>query len=804
MSVVNSDSVRAGAAGAGGGGGLVLEQSVRNDGTARTQRTVSGRAGRKMTWDLWIKRCAPGARDYLWRVAPYGSVFLAFNANDTFTFNAESDGVANTWISRTTTAVYRDVNAWYHITVGVDANQTDNTCCKIEINGVEVTSFGTLANPPSADRDLEGLNDPTAWMSEVGATTDALNGYAARLIYIDGYKLDASSFSEFDDDGINIPIDVSGLTWSGEACHLDFADSSDYGNDVSGLDNHYTDTNFAAADQMLDSPTDDADSGAGNFCTMNPLNSNSSYTMSDGNLLASHATATHLSAFGTHAMPSGKWYWEVTWVSGSGNEQQTGICPSNAGLANQPSNNAGGSEIQYWDDTIKTLGVDQGAYGGTSFSAGDVIQIAYDADAGDFWVGRDGTFQGDPGAGTGAGGSSIPALFNMTPFITCYGTQVSRFNFGSGGFDYTVPTGFKALCTANLPAPAIVDPSAHFQTTLYTGNGTAIGSGGKVVNQSGNSTFQPDFVWIKNRDAADSHLLINSVGGATKYQPSDTTLAEATDTESLSTFDSDGFTVGSNVGVNTSSEDYVAWQWLADNTSGSSNTDGAITSTVANNSTAGFSIGSYTGTGSATTVGHGLGVVPDMLIVFPRGNAGGRSVYHDGMATDPETDHLILSTAAAKVDGAYVWNDTAPTSSVFSVQADNSTNGSSRTYMFYAWHSVEGFSKFGSYTGNGSADGPFVHCGFRPAYVMIKNASASGDWQIHDTARDTYNVADKVVEASTATAELTAANILDLTSNGFKIRATNSTKNGSGNTLVYAAFAEHPFGGVGVNQARAR
>lgn len=821
MSVVNSDSVRAGAAGAGGGSGsgLVLEQSVRNDGTARTQRTVSGRAGRKMTWDLWIKRCAPGARDYLWRVAPYGSVYLAFDAADTFTFYAESDAVANTWISRTTTAVYRDVNAWYHITVGVDANQTDNTCCKIEINGVEITDFGTTNNPPSADRDLEGLNDPTAWMSEVGATTDALNGYAARLIYIDGYKLDASSFSEFDANGIDVPIDVSGLTWSGEACHLDFADSSDYGNDVSGLNNDYTDTNFAATDSMRDSPTDDVDNGLANYPTLSPLyrgaDSDVAPALTDGNLTISLAGATSGTRGSTMPIPTtGKWYFEITINAAGSDHRKFGIITTDSGCLFDAIEHPPGYEASDFALNMANgykLNNDTGASYGAAASGG-IVQMAVDMDNGKIWWGDDNTWyaSGNPATGANAAYTSL-AEVEYYVVVSLNGSANITVNFGqlSGGFTYTPPTSFKALCTANLPAPAIVDSSANFQTTLYTGNGTAIGSGGKVVNQSGNSTFQPDFVWIKNRDATDSHMLFDALRGVTKSLNSNAITTEATDTESLSTFDADGFTVGSNVKVNTSSEDYVAWQWLA-NGSGASNTEGSIhTTSTSANTTAGFSIITYTGTGSNATIGHGLTSAPE-FILFKNRTGVEHLAWHKNLTTDDES-FLVTHTTAAEVTKTLPMNSTTPSATLISLGAAGSyaarSNESSVEHVAWVWHSVEGYSKFGSYEGNNAVtDGTFVHCGFTPELVIIKNIDTAIQWIMIDGQRSPYNqnTVNNTLFPNDAKVESSANDFrTDILSNGFKIK-NNNVEHGSAHTFVYAAWAKSPFGGDGVNQARAR
>jgi hypothetical protein len=428
---------------------------------------------------------------------------------------------------------------------------------------------------------------------------------------------------------------------------------------------------------------------------------------------------------------------------------------------------------------------------------------AFDEDAGKLWIGLNGTWfnSGDPAGGTGEVAGSI-IQSPLFPATSGYGTSsgnFQEFNFGQSAFAYTPPTDFLPLNSSALP-DNIVDPSAYFQTTLYTGNGTAIGSGGLEVNQSENSTFQPDFVWIKNRSAADNHMLYDSVRGATKDLHSNAAAAEVTDTEGLSTFDTDGFTVGSNVEVNTNTENYVAWQWLADNTSGSSNTDGSITSTVAVNTTSGFSVISYTGNSTNNaTVGHGLGIAPSMLIIFDRSGNGNPWVWHKDL--NAVTSYIQLNSANAQIATPSSGYFTAISSSTLTLTEGSSSanplanfNTSGRTYVQYAFTEVDGFSKFTSFAGNSSSNGPFIYTGFRPAYVLVKVSSGStGSWRLFDTTRNPYNVTDKLIYPNLANAEATSAE-LDILSNGFKIRVGSGYDiNDSGDTMIVAAFAESPF-----------
>jgi len=341
----------------------------------------------------------------------------------------------------------------------------------------------------------------------------------------------------------------------------------------------------------------------------------------------------------------------------------------------------------------------------------------------------------------------------------------------------------------------------YFNTVLYTGNGTAIGSGGKTVTGVG---FQPDFVWGKARsgtDAVDNHVLTDAVRGATKYLKSNATSSETTDTESLTSFTNDGFTLGSNGQLNRNGNNCVAWNWKA-NGQGSSNTDGSINTTYTSvNTTAGFSISSYTGTGSNATVGHGLGVAPKMVIIKNRG--GGVKdwrVGHDGLTS--WAYRLHLNDTSAQTEQSVIFNSTAPTNSVFSVGTSGGVNASGDNYIAYCFAEKTGYSKIGSYTGNGNADGTFVYTGFKPAFVMVKKTSESGNnWVMSDTARSDVsnaNVNDQVLYANLNNSEESSSGLsMDLVSNGFKLRGNGGDHNNNSQTYIYMCFASAPL--VGTN-----
>ena len=342
----------------------------------------------------------------------------------------------------------------------------------------------------------------------------------------------------------------------------------------------------------------------------------------------------------------------------------------------------------------------------------------------------------------------------------------------------------------------IDDGSAYFQTKLYTGTGSS-----NSVTNDGNSDLQPDFIWIKERDGTGQHGAFDSSRGVQKELKIDEDGAESTASQSVTAFNSDGFTVGTAGDYNGSDNSQVAWQWKANGgtttTNDASSTGvGSIDSVYQANTTAGFSIVSYTGTGSAGTIAHGLGAVPSWMVVKNRSKSGGEGwmVYHQGNTSAPETEHLQIHNTNATSDNDIAWNDTAPTSTVFSVKDDDSTNDSGETHIAYLWTDIQGYSKFGNYIGNGNDDGPFIYTGFKPAWLMIKRTTANA-WGIYDSARGVFNEITMNLDADRTDAENTATNYddLDFLSNGFKLREENDDINASGGTYIYMAFAEHPF-----------
>jgi hypothetical protein len=407
-----------------------------------------------------------------------------------------------------------------------------------------------------------------------------------------------------------------------------------------------------------------------------------------------------------------------------------------------------------------------------------------------YW-GKNGTWfdSGDPSAGSNAAytGIDISTTWNFAWHHYGNNNNVSV-NFGQQGFTYTPPTGFKALNSQNLSDPTILLPNKHFDTLLYTGNGSSQTLSGL--------NFAPDWVWIKIRSQSYDHAVFDTIRGATKDLETNQTGAEQT-RQMLTAFTSDGFSVGNDTQANKSGDTFVAWNWDAGGSTVTNN-DGSISSQVRANTSAGFSIIGYTGINGAGTIGHGLGVAPRAVIIRRRDSASDWAVFH---AEVGNTKRLVLnSTAAESSANSSFFNNTSPTSTTISLGSDAGTGGSTDNYIVYAFSEVAGYSKFGSYTGNGSTDGTFVFTGFRPAFIITKRSQGgTSNWYIWDSKRE-LNVINSPLQANDAGAEpANYDNSLDILSNGFKLRATNAGTNGSGDDYIYLAFAESPF-----KNARAR
>jgi hypothetical protein len=546
------------------------------------------------------------------------------------------------------------------------------------------------------------------------------------------------------------------------------------GADSSPNFNNWTSNNISLTagvtyDAMTDVPTLTS-ATVGNYAVINPLQTYyTNATLSNGNLNFSGGTSG-IYALSTINISTGKWYCEFvfTTISGATSVVDCGFLVP-----------GGANAVYYKSDSLKGLTSGESAYG-ASYTINDVIGMAVDFETKNVTFYKNGTSQGTFSFSTESWTGDW-AFHARTRGTTTYAGNI---NFGQRPFAYTPPTGYKALNTYNLPDSTIVKGNKYMDATTYTGTGATL----SVTNAG---TFKPDFVWMKGRSNVRNNNLYDSVRGTTKELNSNTTGAETTNATGLTAFNSNGWTIGSDGGINTSSETYVGWQWQAGQGTTTVNTSGSISSNVSVNATAGFSVVTYTGTGSAATVGHGLGVAPKMVITKKRSDTSDWAFWITGFAG---TELMELNGTGTKFTGATVWNSTTPTPTVFSVGSATQTNNSGGTYVAYLWSEIAGFSKFGSYTGNGSANGPFVYTGFRPKFILAKDSSFAGqEWTIYDTSRSTYNQAGNMLSPTLSAAETVWDGAYDILSNGFKLRTTDARENRSGSTFIYAAFAENPF-----------
>ena len=340
----------------------------------------------------------------------------------------------------------------------------------------------------------------------------------------------------------------------------------------------------------------------------------------------------------------------------------------------------------------------------------------------------------------------------------------------------------------------IDNPELYFQTKLFTGNGST-----QSITLDGSENMQPDWVWIKNRETTDGHSFYDVIRGVNKVLRSDNNVAEVSQTNGLSAFDTDGFTIGDNGTINENADGIVSWNWKAGTSftnDASATSIGSIDSTGSVSDTAGFSIVTWTGTGSAATIKHGLSTAPSLIITFCRSTGYHHSTFHHKNTSAPETDVVYFNLTNATADDSGFWNDTLPTTSVFSVGTDNSVNQSSETYVAYCFAEKQGYSKFGSYIGNGNVDGTFVYTGFKPAFLILKRSSTTGNWILYDNKRDIDNPVTTLLSPNQSTVESTMSTSqprCDFYSNGFKMRGTGGDGNGSDDTILYFAFAESTF-----------
>ena len=770
---------------------FTIPYSCRLDGSSSYLENTPGGAGTEETWTFscWHKGdtaegiilCAGTSHSDRFQIYFDSGILSLYSSDGSNVDQLES------------TPKFRDESAWYHIVFAYDTTQgVEANRIKVYVNGSQITAWAT-ANYPTLNFVPPAINSSTVHnIGRRGYTTDMyLGGYLAEIHFIDGTALTPTSFGETGDYGEWKAKKVSGLTYGTNGYYLDFADSGNLGDDESGNGDDWTENGIAASDQMLDSPTN-------NFATIYPLSAKSNnWTHSEGNLKVVTGSANQITNSSFAVPLTSKWYAETLMTADGGGNPMVGVCMAgvNAGSATD-------ANVIYRHDgsTEENNSITTGY---ATWTTGDIIGIAIDTTA------TDGTitfYKNNTSIMSSTGLNTRFAGVDMMLIMQSNGTDghTQFWNFGQdssfagektaqgnqddndiGDFYYTPPSGHLALCTSNLPDVAVT-PSEHFNTLLYTGNGVS----GRAITGVG---FQPDLLWTKARSAAYSHRLSDAAMGATNSLITNSTGAIATD-DVFDSLDSDGFTVGNDAGSNADTKTYVAWNWKGGGGAGSANTEGSInTTSTSANTDAGFSVSKYTSSGaSSSTIGHGLTKAPELVIVKQHTDDHW-AVYHHGNTDAPETDRLIF-TSAATADSNLIWNDTAPSATLVTIGDDDMVNRDGGTYQMYCWHSVDGFSKVGGYTGNGAVDGTFVYTGFSPAYVLLKCTSSGENWTVHDNKRNTYNVTNTALYPNYNYADDSAdAVAMDFVSNGFKFRFGDRKQNGGSATYVYLAFAETPF-----------
>ena len=706
------------------------------------------------------------------------------------------------------TRLIRDIGQWYHLLVVFDGTQGDNANrIRAWLNGEAVT-WSTYTNSQttfyisgnSNNRASVGVADG------VGGVNAYWSGYIAETHWIDGQALAVGDFAETDAATNEWKaIEYTG-TYGNNGFYMNFDNSSSMGADSSGNGNNYTVANLAATDQMLDTPTN-------NFPTFNSLTNYpnpqgaGTETLTEGNTRFKITTNAYGSKICNGVVNSGKWYMEIlvndlyldnqffAAIASFDNVDESQMfyhCTTGSG---------DGWGYHNTDPNARTWNMTTEAAvttGLTAVAVGDIFAIALDLDSSPrsvkFYINNTlaATIADIDASGTmkniivgmGERGVDQDMIVNFGQDSSFAGLKTAQGNTdgnGYGDFYYAPPTGYMANCTKNLPDPSIALPGEYFNSILYTGDG------GTDQAQTGVG-FQPDLVWGKAFVDNKPPWLFDVIRGTGKLIESSSSGAETSPTDMLNSFDSDGFTHGNQSAIGGNGNNYIAWNWKAGGAA-SSNTDGSITSSVSVNTTAGFSIFSFTGTGAAGTVGHGLPSTPDMMIFKGRNTTSSWPVYYD--VSGGTLGFPLLESANANVTSSspFTWN-----SSVFTFTSSSSySNTSGTNYIAYAFQSIDGYSKVGKYTGDGTTNGAFIYTGFEPKFLMCKKTNGSGGWAMIDRVRYPNNVVRNKLWANLNDGVVTAEDIVDFNSNGFKWRIGDSTFNGDNDSYIFIAMAQNPF-----------
>ena len=818
-------------------GGTEIERSLRfnQDDSAYLSRSV-GTTGNRRTFTIsfWAKFCDPQADNSqrlfstdggngngdIFKIEFYGGAYsprqLAFLDN-----NHAGSGIRFT-VNRN----IRDATSWYHVVFSIDTTQgTASDRVKIYINGEQESEFlsGSEHNhQPDQNYDtcvnLSGKT--TTWGRSFAFSSSSAvysDMYLAEVNLIDGQQLDPTYFGFTDPQtGIWLPKRYEG-TYGTNGYRLDFSDKTStttLGIDKSPNGNDFTSNNFAVSDSVPDTPTN-------NWCTLNPLNSfgGTVSSLSNGLLQFNLSNNNHYPLSTLLIPETGRWYAEAL-VTSIGNDQATWIV-SNPELQQNSSGTSATNRhnaVNYYRTDLRVDDSDNQVEVTDGSQVNNIIGILIDRDEGTVAFKNNNSNVGNPvplsaaagstetliiGVGNGSGSQGPQGLFNFGQDSSFAGNKTAQGKTdasGLGDFYYEPPAGHRALCAKNIAGTSspTVRPQKHFGALLYTGDGS---SSNKVTGLE----FKPDLVWIKGRSAATDNVLQDTVRGNHIVYSNSNAADGATGGGWVKSFNLDGFTTDVNGPINTNSATYVAWCWKGGGNSHTYNIDGVgyasvsaagldggtINPTGASiNTEAGFSIITYSGSGSETTgtIAHGLGKVPKFAMIKRRDSTGNWMVYHENIGN---THNLYLNTTDVKQDDSHAFNDTSPTSSLFTVGISAFLHASSGTYVAYFWTEVPGYSKFGEWTGNGSSQAAYVYTGFRPAFLMYKATNGAHDWRIFDATRDVNNGVNTRLRANTTDAEDTHGG-MDFTSNGFRIRNGVSGNNGGGETHIFMAFAEQP------------
>lgn len=764
----------------------MLLDSVSSQYLSRTPGVAGNRT--TWTWSGWVKRSAVGAVQTVFGqgsgTGSNGYFLCRFLASDTLQLHSSPDGgVADFWWD--STAVFRDVTGWFHLLVVLDTtNATAADRLAVYVNRVRVPGAFSPSITQSASMQFN-----RAAAHQIGATNTTglqsyFEGYVSNIYFIDGQALTPFSFGRVSiDTNAWVPKNYTG-TYGTNGYFLGFNNATNLGLDTSGNGNHWaTNGGISSINQVKDSQYN-------NYCTLNSINLQASSgggttTLSKGNLQAVQGIDNSgNTCASTLTMFKGKWYAEakLTVNPTPANSRRVGIILENATLNTVANSYVGDSVFGYSysgsGTGVKINNNSVVAYG-TDIVLNDVVGICFDADLGTLEFYKNGISQGVAYTGIPSG-----AYY----FASSAATQTWVWNFGQSNFAYTPPTGYKALCTRNIAHAKILKPSRHFDTVTWTSNATD-----KQIDLG----FIPDFVWAKRRDSTGSHYLYDTSRGYGNHLSINNDSAEAFLDNGLD-FDNGPYLdiAGSKYfgGGSGGSPTFVAWNWKASNAPFVTNTAGSLTSQVSVNAAAGFSIVNYTPAGVNATVGHGLGVAPSFIWVKNR-NSGSATAWISWFKGFTGNEYMQTSGTISKSTSSTAWNSTVPTSQVFSIGTTIATNEAGKNFVAYCFAEVPGYSKIGIYTGNGSSNGTFVHCGFRPRWILTKRAdTTAGQWAIHDTTRDPFNGMFRELCPGSSVMENDAGlNIgmqLDITSTGFKLRNTDASGNASGVPYAFYAIAD--------------